>query len=35
LKNHRMSMMPRLWEKMDTEKKKSHVMHAKKFIDSL
>ena len=31
LANHRMSMMPRLWEKMDPKKQDSHLMHAKKF----
>ena len=30
--NHRMSMMPRMWEKMDEEKQKSHIRHAQDFI---
>ena len=35
LANHRMSMMPRLWEKMDPKKQDSHLMYAKKFYSDI
>jgi len=33
IKNHRMSMMPRLWDKMDSEKQSHHLLQAKNFIN--
>jgi len=33
IKNHRMSMMPRLWDKMSAEKQSEHLAHAKTFIE--
>jgi len=35
MSNHRMSMMPRLWDKMDKEKQVSHIEHAQQFITKL
>lgn len=32
MSNHRMSMMPRLWDKMDSEKQQAHITHAQEFI---
>jgi len=33
MKNHRMSMMPRLWDKMSEDKQDEHLLNAKIFID--
>lgn len=33
--NHRMSMMPRLLEKMDGEKRSNHFKHAQDFLDTI
>ena len=33
LANHRMSMMPRLWDKMSSDKQQAHIAHAQAFIN--